>query len=250
MNIALFYQAKKTIEPKASYEVAVAENPRNRRVSEPGRKKRAVNRHTHFWAPGRSLRIAFLNGDQDFKDAVKAAANNWLPHINLTFDFIEGNEGDIRIQSEAGIYWSYIGTDALLDTDDPTMYLSPDQHMPEFFAANVMHEFGHALGAEHEHLHPEASIPWNKEAVYASWGVNADADENDPKRQAVDERYFNLLDASEVNHSTYDPLSIMHYEVRQHWTHGDVKIDLNLTLSEKDKAFMEKAYPYSTAENE
>ena len=36
-------------------------------------------------------------------------------------------------------------------------------------------------------------------------------------------------------------LSIMHYPVRQEWTHGDFKIDLNLVISEKDKAFMAKA---------
>ena len=43
-----------------------------------------------------------------------------------------------------------------------------------------------------------------------------------------------------------DPLlSIMHYPVRQEWTHGDFKIDLNLVISEKDKAFMAKAYPQS-----
>ena len=29
----------------------------------------------------------------------------------------------------------------------------------------VLHEFGHALGAVHEHESPYASIPWNKEKV-------------------------------------------------------------------------------------
>lgn len=228
----------------ASYEVAVAENPENRPNELSDRKKRAVARHTKYWALGRTLRIAFLNGSQAFKDGVKAAASNWLPHINLQFDFVEGEEGDIRIRTEPGTYWSMVGTDALLVAEGPTMIISDWMLQPMIFAHYVMHEFGHALGAEHEHLHPEANIPWNKQAVYAAHGVEEDADEDDHLRKTVDERYFNLLDVSEVNYSTYDPKSIMHYAVRQSWTEGDFKIDLNLNLSVKDKAFMVKAYPY------
>ena len=235
---------KQPTDINASYEAAINENPANCPTSASGRTKRAVARHTKFWAPGRTLRIAFLDGDQTFKDAVKAAASNWLPHINLQFDFVEGVEGDIRIKTDPGTYWSYIGTDALLKTDEPTMGLSPDMRMPGFFAANVMHEFGHLLGAEHEHLHPEVNIPWNKPAVYESHGVAEDADEDDYMRKIVDERYFNLLETSEVNYSPYDPLSIMHYTIRQNWTHGDFQIHLNFVLGEKDKAFMTKAYPF------
>lgn len=237
---------KEAGDMNASYEVAVTENPANRGPSASGRRKRAAIKHTHFWAPGRTLRIAFLDGDQAFKDATKAAANNWLPHINLKFEFVDGTEGDILISRTPGTYWSMVGTDALLREEGPTMGLSPDMRMPAFFAANVMHEFGHVLGAQHEHQHPEADIPWNKPAVYEAHGVNIEeADENDDYlRDFVDKRYFNRLDASEVSYSPYDRRSIMHYAVRQEWTHGDFKIDLNLVLSEKDKAFMAKAYPY------
>lgn len=218
-------------------------------INQSRRKKRAAGKPAHFWTPGQTLRIAFLNGDEAFKEAVKTAASNWLPHINLKFDFVEGDSGDIRIKSEPGIYWSVIGNNALLvEAPDPTMRLSPDLRAPAFFAANVMHEFGHALGAEHEHLHPESNIPWNKPAVYASHGVAEDADEDDYARQSVDERYFNLLDAGSFDYSPYDPKSIMHYPVRQDWTHGDFKIYLNRVLSEKDKAFMAKAYPYPAAQ--
>lgn len=220
----------------------------NQTPNEPTRKKRAIGKPAHFWMPGQTLRIAFLSGNQAFKDAVKAAASNWLPHINLKFDFVEGESGDIRISSEPGIYWSVIGNNALLVEEGPTMRLSPDLRTPTFFAANVMHEFGHALGAEHEHLHPESNIPWNKPAVYAAHGVDENADEDDYARRSVDEQYFNLLDASDFDHLPYDPKSIMHYAVRQDWTHGDFKIDLNLVLSEKDKAFMAKAYPYPVAQ--
>ncbi|MHC8355531.1 zinc metalloprotease [Pseudomonas sp. LB3P81] len=249
MTNSPYYFIRKPEDIQASYDVAIAENPANRGVSVTARKKRATGKHTNFWAPGRTLRIAFLNGDQSFKDAVKAAASNWLPYVNLKFDFVEGEVGDIRIKSEPGVYWSYIGTNALIETDQslPTMRLSPDHHLSlKFFIANAMHEFGHMLGAEHEHLHPESNIPWNRRAVYAAHGVDEDADEDDYVRRSVDERYFNLLDASEVVYSPYDPQSIMHYPVHQEWTEGNFKIDLNLVLSQKDKAFMAEIYPFPT----
>lgn len=249
MNNATPCLIKEAADIHVSYDVAISENPANRRMAAPGRGKRAAIKHTHFWAPGRTLRIAFLDGDQAFKEATIAAANHWLPHINLKFDFVDGEEGDIRISCTPGTYWSTVGTDALLREEGPTMGLSPDMRMPGFFAANVMHEFGHVLGAQHEHQHPEANIPWNKPAVYEAHGGNADdyeedGDHYDYVRDVINQRYFNRLDGNEVRHSPYDPKSIMHYAIRQEWTHGDFKIDLNLVLSEKDKAFMAEAYPY------
>ncbi|WP_347904407.1 M12 family metallopeptidase [Pseudomonas purpurea] len=248
MNTLELCTLKKAADIQASYDAAITENPDNRGVPSK-RQKRAVAKHLKFWAPGRTLRIAFLDGDQLFKDAVKVAAQRWLPHINLKFEFVEGSEAEIRITSKSG-YWSYIGTDALTvpEQDEATMSLSPDHHISlTFFTANTIHEFGHALGAEHEHLHPEVTIPWNKEAVYKAHG--AEHEDNYYARSVVDKRFFNLLDASEVNYSPYDPQSIMHYAIRQEWTEGDFKIDLNLVLSEGDKAFMAKAYPYPESQS-
>ena len=126
------------------------------------------------------------------------------------------------------------------DQSEATMNLSPDHSLSmKFFMANALHEFGHVLGAEHEHLHPKMTIPWNKEAVYEHFGA-----EDELARSRIDERYFNLLDASEVDNSPYDRQSIMHYAIRQSWTHGDFQIHLNLQLSDKDKACMAAAYPY------
>ncbi|MFJ7285042.1 hypothetical protein [Pseudomonas sp. NPDC099000] len=207
-----------------------------------------------FWTPGRTLRIAFLNGTPEFKAATISAANNWLPHINLKFEFVEGKEGDIRILSEEGTFWSDVGTDALLSTDEPTMRLWP--HSPNharYFAANVMHEFGHMLGAEHEQTHPTANIPWNTSAFYAEHGIT-DNPEDDGYQASVTRKRLHLwyLDRAAPDasvYSEYDRKSIMHYVIRQSWTEGDFQIFLNLDLSEKDKAFMAKAYPYP-AENE
>lgn len=236
-----------------AYEKAINENPHNRPSSTSGRQKRSVGKHTKFWTPGRTLRIAFLNGDQQFKQTVKDAAAAWETHINLTFDFVEGTQGDIRISSNTYSYYaSTIGTDALLidDHDEPTMHIGTDYWWDRYIP-NIIHEFGHMLGLEHEHLHPQCNIPWDKPALYQSRGV---LDESNPvyapTKEQVDATFLNLLDLSEVNFSPYDSKSIMHYEIRQQWTIGDFKVDFNYTLSDADKAFVSQVYPQPEAQSE
>lgn len=209
----------------------------------------ARNNPSKLWAPGQTLRIAFLNGTPEFKQAVRSAASNWLAHINLKFNFVEGAEGDIRILSENGTFWSQIGTDALLDTDEPTMRLWPhSSNHARYFAANVMHEFGHMLGAEHEQTNPTANIPWNRTALYESHGITDNPEEDDYQagvtRNKLNQLYLDRADPSESLYSMYDRKSIMHYVIQQTWTEGDFQIFPNLELSEHDKAFMAKAYPY------
>ena len=208
----------------------------------------AKNNPAKFWTPGSTLRIAFLNGTQAFKDATIAAASNWLPHINLKFDFVEGEVGDIRILSQEGTFSSLIGTDALLHPDEPTMTLWPHPSLPRYFAANVMHEFGHMLGAEHEQTNPTADIPWDKPAIYAQFGITENPEDDDSQGRVTRERlhqmYLDRADPSESIYSEYDRKSIMHYVIYQSWTKGDFQNFLNLSLSDKDKAFMAKAYPY------
>jgi hypothetical protein len=213
----------------------------------------AKNNPAKFWTPGSTLRIAFLNGTQAFKDATISAASNWLPHINLKFDFVEGEVGDIRILSDEGTFSSYHGTDALLYPEQPSMKLWPHPaHLEQFFAANVMHEFGHMLGAEHEQTNPTANVPWDKPAVYAEYGITADPEEDDHPARMMRERlhewYFDRADPRTSVYSDYDRKSIMHYTINQSWTVGDFENFLNFELSEKDKAFMSQVYPYPTSE--
>jgi hypothetical protein len=63
------------------------------------------------------------------------------------------------------------------------------------------------LGFPHEHQNPYAGIVWNKPAVYKSL---AD-DPNYWSKEETDSNIIDKLSKDEVNGSTWDPDSIMHY---------------------------------------
>ncbi|MDB6144503.1 MAG: hypothetical protein JWP80_3547 [Pseudomonas sp.] len=239
--------ARRLKDRQASYDAAIEENPANAGVSAPGsRRKRAVAHASQLWTNGRTLKIGFTDGNlaEDHKQAIIAAINQWQPYVNLTFEFIDGREGqagygqgDIRITTEYDANYTLIGTDAKVnDPWTPTMVLGVKPSDPRFQSI-VMHEFGHALGAEHEHQHPESDIPWDVPKVYeryAAAGVSADV---------VDEAVLRKLEKNDTTYTAYDRHSIMHYPVPNEITVGDWEVGLNTEISEKDKAFMRKAYP-------
>ena len=172
-----------------------------------------------MWRPGRTLRIAFMGTVNSIvRTKIKAYANQWLSHVNLRFSWVTGSAGDIRITTTPGGSWSYIGTDALArPAAEATMnygWLTPTTPEDEYSRV-VLHEFGHALGAIHEHQHPAAGVPWDRPAVYAYYARQGWS------RAQVDNNLFARYAASQLNASTYDRRSIMHYAVPNELTIGD-----------------------------
>jgi hypothetical protein len=132
------------------------------------------------WNPGQVLTIAFNGGSDPLYAQIENAATAWTQAgvANLTFSFKDssgnyrhwstsdsGFVADIRIafaSGSSGGYWSVIGTDSrdtTLDGGKPGQasmnFDNFDQRLPSDWAATVLHEFGHALGFEHEHQSPE-----------------------------------------------------------------------------------------------
>jgi serralysin len=132
-----------------------------------------------LWKKGQTLKVTFLNGVPQIQNKVKELAKQWENYANLKLDFGSNNgNADIRIgfkwNGDTGS-WSYLGNDAVeltkdgtIPKDEPTMNYgwleldSPDKE----YSRVVLHEFGHALGAIHEHQNPVANIPWDKPKVY------------------------------------------------------------------------------------
>lgn len=193
-----------------------------------------------LWRKGRTLKISFW-GDYEHSvaDKVRNIAERWLDHASLTFDWCDEG-GDIRISFTPGGSWSYVGTDAkAISSADPTMnfgWLKPDTDDEEYQRV-VLHEFGHALGAIHEHQHPEGGIPWDKPKVYAYYARQGwDTDQ-------VDNNIFGKYSMRQLNSTDYDKESIMHYPVPRELTTGGFEVGWNRDLSGRDKELAERVYP-------
>jgi hypothetical protein len=196
-----------------------------------------------LWKPGRTIRIAFLGSPHPVvQEKIINYAQEWLSYANLVFEFVEGSEGDIRISTTSGEgSWSYVGTDALtIHASEATMnfgWLTPHTDDEECRKV-VLHEFGHALGAEHEHQHPYAGIPWNREKVYQYYKESNDWDE-----EVTDINIFAKYSITQINTTGYDPTSIMHYPIDGELTDNKLTAPWNYELSAKDNDLMLKCYP-------
>ncbi len=230
-------------DDQASYTVAVNERPANSHAGTATgtRRKRSILNYSKLWANSRTLKIAFMDEpDTDHKTRIINAASQWLPYINLTFEFVDDRQGDIRIATKNNDNSSMLGTDALLiHPDHPTMNLgvAPDH---ADFEVIVMHEFGHALGAMHEHQHPQANIPWDKPKVYAFY---QNREMNPLTREQVDYNLFASFDTQDALYIAYDRRSIMHHPVSNDLTIGNWEVPTNRKISKKDKQLMKLLYP-------
>lgn len=122
--------------------------------------------------------------------------------------------------------------------DDNTMNLClTDSDSDDEVRRVVLHEFGHALGAIHEHQSPLAQIPWNRPAAYAYF--NSQGNSND----WVDHNVFNEpFPASEID-ADADPTSIMVYPYPPGLTTDGSHVDFVNTLSVRDTERIATMYP-------
>jgi hypothetical protein len=233
-------------------EIAISENPLN--TPKPGIHMAGASFHPlkmalvtgKKWVTNRTLNIAFLDGSKIQKDKVKFHANQWLKYANLKFDFNDRADAEIRISFIADDgSWSAIGTDSLhrpsFPLGEPTMnygWLRDDTDDIEYRRV-VLHEFGHALGAIHEHQNPDGGPEWNVPEVIAQFS----GPPNNWSRKDIDFNILQKYSASQLNGTKFDPKSIMLYEFPPELLKNHVGTRNNTTLSAADKRFIKKMYP-------
>jgi len=196
------------------------------------------------WADGKTLNVYFLDGSATQKQRVVAQAMKWTKFANVKFNFSARKaSAHIRISFVADDgSWSYIGTDNLgIPKTKPTMnfgWLRDDTDDTEYERV-VVHEFGHALGAIHEHQNPKGGIEWNLPAVYAYFA----GPPNFWSKEDTDINVVGKYSVDQLNASKFDPNSIMLYQFDGALIKGGTPTKFNTRMSRGDKRFIKKQYP-------
>jgi hypothetical protein len=227
---------------RAAAERAIRELPAN---FVPGRARMAIPQ-VKKWPNNLDLNCRFLDGSATQRKRVEDHAHSWEQFANIRFRYVQSGAAEIRISFSADPgSWSALGTDALnaayFPLHEPTMnygWLEDDTNDDEYRRV-VVHEFGHALGAIHEHQQPNASLRWNTDEVYRTFSgppnfwSPADIDYNVLQRYAHEH----------VNASEFDAASIMLYHFPGKLFLGGVGTPNNTKMSEMDKKFIQAMYP-------
>lgn len=203
-----------------------------------------------MWENGRTLKCRFLNGSNVQIGKVQAHARTWEQYANIKLKFVASTEAEIRISFAADPgSWSAVGTDALVreyfPLHQPTMnfgWLRDDTSDAECRRV-VLHEFGHALGAIHEHAQPTSPLQWNKAAIYNLYS----GPPNFWSKAEIDRNIISRYQSSQTNYSKFDPASIMLYRFDSGLLIGGKGTGLNSELSEQDKQFIAEMYSSQTA---
>lgn len=235
-------------------EAAIRENSRNRPAPPTARKLFGASSMAapakmaliagKQWSDGKKLGVYFMDGSAIQKARVKEQAVKWSKFANITFDFAASKaSAEVRISFVADDgSWSYIGTDCLgINNTRPTMnfgWLKDNTDATEYERV-VVHEFGHALGAIHEHQNPRGGIQWNLRAVYAYFA----GPPNFWTKEETDVNVISKYSVNQLNASKYDPDSIMLYQFDGALIKGGKPTKFNTRMSKGDKRFIGKQYP-------
>lgn len=213
----------------------------------PNSKLTSVVNKSSKWLDGQTLRIKFLNGDTVIQEKTKEYINDWIQYTNLTIQFVPSSEfAEIIIAfnwDNDTTSWSQLGRYSVhyYSQDKPSMNIAwiNSDVSSSTFRRTILHEFGHALGLQHEHLSPDAQINWNKPYVY-----NYFKSTHTP--QQIDDNYFNVVNKNDNNYTNYDPYSIMHYSIPSLFTLDGYSVSGSTDLSLNDIFYIRRLYPKSS----
>jgi hypothetical protein len=198
----------------------------------------------HFWPPGSTLRVRFLDGSPELHQEVMKAAASWVEGAALSFTVVQSGDAEIRVTFAGPGNWSALGTMSrtteFFPADEPSMCLGEvPGAAPERIARLARHEFGHAIGLIHEHSTPAAGIRWNVPVVLAALGGAP----NFWSREQVAHNVFAVYGEDQSQYTQFDEKSVMLYAFPSSWTLDGMTFPHNVQLSATDRAFIQTVYP-------
>lgn len=214
--------------------------------------KAAVLVKDKMWPKNSQLNVVFLDGTAKQKALVKKVAPDWLKNSSLRFKFFD----DIKkapLKTHIRISFKYstgsiLGNHGDFLSREPTLQLDKlnQKDLPENYARRwILHEFGHALGFEHEYRNPnwpygDAPIEAQIQACFPTM-LKLDYSQSDAQKKC---REINqILKKSSTESTVYDEYSIMNYpmEIKKGKQISE-KIPVRFELSVLDKLAIERWY--------
>lgn len=226
---------------------------------------KGIYRNSTLWGPNYpKIRVCFFDGSQELREVVANVAKEWMGDDNsIKLDFGKpgkrrtcqpenGKEMQIRISFSQDGYWSQLGQNSVVfvDQKEPSLNLGgfmnvAANQLSDYEIGTIRHEFGHALGIEHEHQNPKGGCDneYNWQLIYQY----LEGPPNNWTKETID---WNLRQASgeDLQLTKFDKTSVMLYQFPADFYKKGAKSKCfvpnpNSQISGGDRALVAQMYP-------